>query len=545
MRYLTLVLAFAIYTTNVIAANYDLSEKIDLPLTGWNRVLQTSNGNTLLFHFELSKSIVIKVFNKERKEIASQKYNGKLIDMIALDRSTIHGIYEVNNEAVIFISQPILFKETLVRLCFNIDNGKLAAEQKIIESQNFKKALSFSLVRDTMHGGYAVFCMKDLIANFQDDPYLEIFDEKHNLVRRVVYKTNRKDYDNTYHVRTCIGNDGNIVVVMDCSKIVQYPNDVAHSIITCYLPYGDSSFTVIATQLPKHVSADYSMYSYNDFSKKLNIFMVGATTILYKNGLQTLERPLFSHFMLMYNKENFSDMAYSALEYTIANKQFSQPVDSNDPFKPQPLRVYTNKFGLNTIVSEDITPNVLLSGQLTNYTYLGDIIVTQVNDEGKEIWSYTLPKRQFLKHLISRNSIRNRGLRSTLFRHNDSYAEWANQFTSFNTFMTLPGDCYVIYNDHRTNFNLENMAGITAVSNYTNTTYEDTDAFIYKITKKREVTKEYLLEPMPGKNYATLVEGADYNSRLQTYAAVVLENETIEGEDNKKVLKLAWKKMTP
>lgn len=545
MRYTTLLLALLICSFRLSASGYELSDKIDLPLTGWNKVLQVSNGNTLLFHFELSKSIVIKVFDKERKEIASQKYPGKLVDMIALQRSTVHGVYEMNNEAVIFISQPILSKETLIRLCFNITTGKLITEQKVVESQSFKKNLSLSLVRDSTHGGYAVFCMKDLIANFEDDAYLEVFDEKHNYVRRVVYKTQRKEYDYTNHVTTCIDKDGNIVVIMDCSKIVKYPNENAHSIVACYLPYGDSAFSPITTQLPKHVSTDYGIYSYDEFRKKLNIFMVGATMILYKNGLQTLQRPLFSNFLLMYNREDFKDMAYSPIDYSIANKERAAVIDSTDPFKPQPLRVYTNKFGLNTLISEDIVPNVRLNGEITSYTYLGDIIVTQINDEGQEIASFTLPKRQFLEHFITRDRIRYRGTKFNLFAHNDSYAEWEDQFISFNTFMMPTGDCYVVYNDHRSNFGRDSTAEITPVSNYRRIQYEDTDAFIYRITKKREVTKEYLLEPIPGKNYAALVEGADYNNRLKTYAAVVVENEIVEGENNKKTLKLAWKKISP
>ncbi len=538
MLRIALLLLLLISSYRLFADGYELSESVKLPLTGWNKVLQVSNGNTLLFHLEPRMPIVVKVFDKNRKEIASEKFLGKLVDMMALERSEIHGIYEINGEAVIFISQAVLNKETLVRVCFNIETGKLKAEKKVIESQSFKKRLSFSLVRDTMHGGYAVFCMKDLVANYEDDSWLEVFDEQHNSIKKVVYRTNRAEFDFTTHASTCIGNDGTIAVMLDCSKIINYPKENQHSIVTCYLPYGDTGFVTSITKLPRYVSTDYGFYSYNEFGKKLNLFLVGGTTMVYKNGLQTIERPKFSAFMLRYLKSNMGDMDYSLVNYSLANNQFSNPVDSTDPFMPLPLTVYTNKFGMNTLISEDIKQNLLLKNRFTSHTYFGDIVVSHINDEGKEIWSTTLSKRQFLDHSVNRHTIKNRGRLSYVFRRADPEREWMEQFVSFNSVMTAKGDCFIVHNDYKLNFEPEKQGYFSPVSNYTDIGFMDTDAFYYKITRKHEVTKHYLFEPSESVNYAVSIESADYCTQNQTYACLVVQN-----QGGKKELKMGWKKL--
>src|SRR6185437_446824 len=81
----------------------EVSSPIDLHLDGWNKVLLMRNGNTLLLHLEHNKPLVIKVFSKERKEIASQKYFCDVLDINTLDMASFKGFYDINGEAVLFI----------------------------------------------------------------------------------------------------------------------------------------------------------------------------------------------------------------------------------------------------------------------------------------------------------------------------------------------------------------------------------------------------------------------------------------------------------
>ena len=284
-----LLLALLVICTKARSHNSQLSEKIDISHNGWDKVLQLSNGNTFLFHFEARKAIVIKVFSPDRKEISSQRFIGQLVDVSALENSELHGIYEINGEPVVFISQHINNRNTLVALRFHPESGTLVREQELATSPSFQKSNSYSLVKNTTLGGYVVFCMKDLQANHTETLNLLVFDENHNLVKTVPVTINTSEYDYTKHVSTCIGQDGSVIVLLDCMKIVHYPDDNDHYFTVCYLAPGDTAFSNVMTKLPKHIGPLYGMYTYNEFSKMLNIFLVNATTILRKKWFANIK----------------------------------------------------------------------------------------------------------------------------------------------------------------------------------------------------------------------------------------------------------------
>lgn len=523
------------------ARNSQLSEKIDIPQTGWDKVLQMSNGNTFLFHFEPRKPIVVKVFNPERKEINSHRFIGKVVDVVALENSELHGIYEVNGEAVIFISQAINNRNTLVALRFNAENGKLIKEHQLVASPSFQRKNTFSLVRNNAAGGYAVFCMKNLVVNPNETLNLIVFDEQHNQVRDIPVTVNTKDYDYTQHVSTTIGDDGSIVVLLDCKKIVHYPDDNDHFITVCYVAPGDSAFSNAMTKLPKQVGPLYGVYTYNEFSNMLNVFLINATTILRNNGLQTLREVVYTPFMLYYNKYNLGDMKYSPIQHALANKQLKEAKDSLSHTEPVPMRVYTNSFGINTVISEENFQGVRFSNGNTVATCIGDIVVTKLAENGREIWSEILPKRQYLLNRLSVDELQLRGNKTYLFRRVLPISDWLYQFASFHSFTTPNGDCYVIYNDMRSNFDHTLADTTEPMSSYTDNTYlTNASAVCYKVTPKRESSKQYLLDGintsiLPG---SVMIEGGDYNAKNNTYAGLfyVLEN----GEE---MLKLGWVKL--
>ncbi|MBW7913406.1 MAG: hypothetical protein H3C54_06850 [Taibaiella sp.] len=539
--YNLILLILLIVSLSVRANNSQLSEKIDIPQTGWDKVLQMSNGNTFLFHFEARKPIVVKVFNPERKEINSHRFIGELVDVVALENSELHGIYEINGEAVIFISQAITNRNTLVALRFNGENGKLVKEHQLVASPSFQRKNDFSLVKNNVTGGYAVFCMKNLVVNPNETLNLLIFDEKHNLVRDIPVTVKTKDYDYTQHVSTTIGDDGSIVVLLDCKKIVHYPDDNDHYITVCYVAPGDSVFSNAMTKLPKQLGPLYGVYTYNEFSSKLNVFLVNATTVLRNHGLQTLREIVYTPFMLYYNKYNLGDMKYNPIQHARANKMLQEATDTMHHTEPVPMRVYTNGFGINTVISEENFMGVKFSNGNTVASCIGNIVVTKLGEDGREIWSEILPKRQFLLNTLSVDELQLRGQKTYMFRRRDPISDWLYQFASFYSFTTPKGDCYVIYNDMRSNFDHALTDAPYPMSSYTDNTHlTNASAICYKVTPRRESSKQYLLDGintsiLPG---SVMVESGDYNIKNNTYASlfVVMEN----GEN---MLKLGWVKM--
>lgn len=542
MKILNLLLfALLIVCTKARSHNSQLSEKIDISHNGWDKVLQLSNGNTFLFHFEARKPIIIKVFSPERKEISNHRFIGKLVDVAALENSELHGIYEVNGEAVVFISQAINNRNTLVALRFHSESGNLIKEQELVTSPSFQKDNRYSLVKNTVLGGYAVFCMKDLQANHTETLNLLVFDEQHNLARNVPVTVNTSEYDYTEHVSTCIGQDGSVIVLLDCMKIVHFPDDNDHFFTVCYLAPEDTAFSNVMTKLPKHIGPVYGIYTYNEFSKMLNIFLVNATTIMRKNGLQTLKEVIHTPFMLWYNKHDIADMKYSPVEHKMANQQLKEATDTLHYTEPVPIRVYTNKFGINTVIAEENIQNAKFSNGNIVASCIGNIVVTKLGENGREIWSATLPKKQYLLNTLSVDELQERGIHTYPFRRPHPESDWLYQFASFYSFTTPKGDCYIIYNDLRSNFYKTLSDTPDPMSSYTNNTnITEASALCYKVTQKRELSKQYLFDStntsaLPG---SVMVESGDYNVKSNTYASLFyfLENDV-------PTLKLGWIKL--
>src|ERR1700743_209686 len=91
------IMAFAGYAQE---KKYDISAPTDISRTGYNKVLCMKNGNTMLFHLELGKPMVVKVFDSLHKEVASQKCITRAIDESKFkENSLFEGLFEVNGEA--------------------------------------------------------------------------------------------------------------------------------------------------------------------------------------------------------------------------------------------------------------------------------------------------------------------------------------------------------------------------------------------------------------------------------------------------------------
>lgn len=206
-----------------------------------------------------------------------------------------------------------------------------------------------------------------------------------------------------------------------------------------------------------------------------------------------------------------------------------------------PLRVYTNKYGVNTVVSEENSKNAIFPNGNVVGTCIGNIVVTKVGENGREIWSETLPKRQYLIDTLRANQLYHRGTHTSLFRREQPESDWLYQFASFYSFETPDGDCYIMYNDLQSNFDHTLSDTPDPVSSYTgDNNITNASAICYKVTARRQSTKQYLLDGIqteisPG---SVMIESCDYNEKANTFAGVfyLLENGV-------STLRLGWVKL--
>ncbi len=538
MKPLITLIVFLFSFTASFSQETAFSEPLDLPLSGWNKVLQLSNGNTMLFHAEKNKSILVQLFDKEHKLIGADKFLGKLMDNSLLHHSLMYGVYEINDQAVMFVKQEIYNKETLVRICFDANTGKFIEEKKVLASASLRDAIDFSLVMNPISGGYAVFAMRTVTERDGEKLYLHVYDKEHKEVSKVEVTKNAQNYDRITHIGTDACSDGSIVVSLMYSKIIHYPSDYLNELVICYLSNGDSSFkAVVSTELPDNVAPYYSMSAYDAFEKRLNYLMVSGIDESYNNGLEKTFRSIYDPALLRYALRNFGDMKYEYIQHRAANAYLQQESDSTyyslrkTPLAP--LFFNTNKYGMSTIVSEIIHEGVELDGVSRLFTCIGDVVITQVGSDGEEIWGTVLPKRQMMELNTNGFLLRNRDTKRYWLRSKPEH-EWEYQFASFNTYYTPRRNTFVIYNDLVSNINKPLSTAIDTAY-----TMQNTNAVYCKVSRSREVYTDFLYgEPNGNESFAAIIESADYSRHTQTYCTVVQHT-----AGDKKELLLGWSKL--
>lgn len=540
MKLIIYLIAFLLYSISGFSKNYTISDPIDLPQVGINKVLQVSNGNTLLFHLQNNKAIQVFVFDNDGKQIASSRFVGKTINVSTLEKSTLKGIYEINNEAILFLSQELFSKESLIKIHFNTTTGKAVKEDILIESPNITNTYNYHIAFNPNSKGYAVFPMKDLEANFKEKLYLHIYNEEHQLVNKLLVNINASDYDYVKFSGINKEADGSVGLILIGEKIVQYPDILNRETIVSHFTNDAQNLNTVITKLPADALPYYSFYTYNEFEKEINVFIVNGIRHIIKHGLEKRHKDIYTPMMLRYNAYDISDMTYSYIYYEKANKMLYDTLENwSERDTPAPTHIFTNKYGLTILLSEEILENVIINGKSNGLNKVGDIYVTMINSSGKEIWATVLPKTQYIQSKILPHTIKNRGTSQDLFRHYDPRGDYYYQFLSYNTFTTAQRNTFIIHNDLKKNFD-------KTIDDYINYVVDEgkgnhllnTDAICYKIKRDKTVEKEYLFEEQPAnKSIAAMVEGAHYNEHTNTYATPVQYR-----EDNDYSIRLAWVK---
>src|ERR1700761_4138521 len=73
------------------------------PTTGFAKILQMKNGNTVFIHISEDDAIVARVYNPAREEINA--LSSPLAKISNIEKSVVEGAFEINGNIVVFISK--------------------------------------------------------------------------------------------------------------------------------------------------------------------------------------------------------------------------------------------------------------------------------------------------------------------------------------------------------------------------------------------------------------------------------------------------------
>lgn len=473
---------------------YSVSDPVDISQSGYDRLVQLKNGNTMLFHFENRKGILVKVFDQQRKEIASYKELCKIVDINTLDRATLEEIFGVGNEAVLLIEQDIDNRQTLVRLRFSSETGKLISEEKLVRSESFAKPTHMAVLKSNVDDRYHVVCAKEKKGFVEKEMFVTVYNEKHEAERTVPITIDQKGYDAVTLDKATIDKSGNVIASVILSKIVKFPTEIDRQLVVCYLPQNSQQFAYKKVQLPQMSHLDMKS-TYNPFNNSINVLF----TLLFFDEVKNAKGTSTVHLsenMLMLMDPGTMSMNFTKFVNDKVRNYVVTEIDTNQYFSGTVMDMHTNQYGLTTLIIDGYTKHVANIGMKGVTGLRHNISFCQLDDKGNELFGKSVPVSRLTSHNVYPG----------VLRRNNSLASK----DCFNT----KSNFYVAFNEVEKNFDLKLSEQHDSIYNV-----DFTNAAYYKLNKKKEITKHYLFgQPVDGEYKHIYPASADFNEKSNTYA---------------------------
>ncbi len=521
-RHFITAIVLAFFATNHLYAQdstYSISTPVEIPKEGWNKVVQLRNGNTVLLHFENKKGIVVKVFDKDRKEIASKKHLCNVIDINGLDATFFHGLHDINGEATLFLTQDIDNAQTLVRLRIDGNSGALLAEDKIVKSPSFQRRTTAYLMKKPIGEGYAVFCYTTHPTDTATAVKLIRYNDKHEVIKEIPYDVPSKAYDNIGLLDASMDEEGDILISMQLSKIINYPDVMERTLALLYMPEGEDRFMFRKMKLPSSLELKDATFSINPFAGNINMLITKSWETTVQNGLNRDNIELLSRSMFIMPKD-ISGIRETRIAYEKPTQLLREAMkDTTINFYGSMIDANTDGRGVTTVVYEQrYLPYRPKGNEVVPY-YTGNVCVVQYDDNGAEMWATVLPKEHYYV------------VRETF----PSVFKRTSQLETYKTlYLCGKKSHYILFNDVEENCNKRLGEEIKKVYNYQNT-----NAMYYHMNKRNVVVQKYLLgAPVAGEFKYIYPGSADFDKQNNSVALLMCHKKEA-GE----TFHIAWKKL--
>ena len=434
----------------------------------------------------------------------------------------ICGAYEINGEPVIFLQYFGDVTPVLYRLRINPSTGALIKEEVVgLRPKKFfmrqANDIGFDqniyVEKDPESDNYAVIYFNGKEREVGDRIKVMHFDGNHKLL-------NQADYDSP---------DANIKflnligAVVDGSKrvyIVTYgaqkeKGSKAHVFIAM-LTHGDSTFLNKTLDFTEDFMKTNSDIVYD---RKNNRLVMLTNTLAETKSSSTT----YVSFLSYIDPENLSLKGVNILSNEKVNEYAHKELNTKLDYTGLPQKLVLNRDNSITVLQEEMTFKEVYSEKsgatLGQYTYMGNIGITEVGTDGVEKNGYVMMKKQF--YVGKLNSMYMAGRDKGLWSNDIFSRRSANddQFMSYEYINTDKGS-YVLFNDNPKNDKKGNDQIKRKLAE--NTDYMNTICYFIKDGGAK---RSYLFGEPKGKKYtiACDIEASDYDKKTNIYTTIVSE----------------------
>lgn len=482
------------------------------PETGFVRLIQMKNGNTVYFHLTPKEGVNLRVYDASHKEkIATSfeldferaKISSKEGAMFPNNNEeSIDAIFEINNDLVVFMTEFEKKMSNSYKFIVDLTTGKLKETKNIISEKGWSASKPW-IKKDKYTDNYLVDDYKDLVC--YNGNHQEIFRKSH-------VSAERKDI---YII--------NAVVTGDNQAFYFYLESLKKAGENLYVAgskKGSSEMVYTKLNIPEGLTYRKSrmIAKYNPVSKKIVFLTVGETA--GKNGGDYI--PILNIIDPETLKVDNIQLFGPSTELQV---QYKERYDTKKDYIGLPQDIFINKDGSMSVIYEEMLHQSTSSGNYTRHDMrLGKLIIVTLDKDGKFLSNYLVPKAHWYTFsdldIFYQNELKGRA--QELWR--------GNQYKSY-AYLNSPQGQYILFNDTERNNEVtkDKFAEVQSVS--------DCNAFVYKLTPgKLFPQREYLFGKPEKENTIAMFLVSDCDTATNTYVTLKLAKESARD----KMINLVW-----
>ncbi len=536
-----------ISVTHVFAQQYRIEKSagFEEPENGWNKVLQLRNGNTLFFHMENKVGFSIIAYDKTRKEIARKTITSQLWDPRRLDEGAIAGLYDINGEAVIFLTQiDNNLKLSLYRLRISATTAEIIKEDvagSFAPVKDYKKStvdLVYSKIyveKDPASDCYAIIYRK-IPARPKDYLHVQHYNEKHEILTDADYCTISDSFSSLYYIGCIVDGDKRLFITTNMT--IEKPGDTVSGFAVSCLRSGEKIFHHHVTAIKQEFSDVNGVMLYNHSTNTIQLLTILLTKQSTKSNFLIDRSKTTSTYQTVLFYINPDDLNISHTTVFNAEKveeYIKNKIDPDRSFHGLPQQMIINKNNTTTIISEETrTQSMTRNGALVREdSYIGVTGISQLSENGAEISGFAFNKNQMTQGALQKFYIADRAKGQyipppTYFGFSRTF--YFRQFISADYLFT-PGGQYVLFNDLPVNYEKGEDEPKRKLLN----SVTESNVICCKLGDNK-VEKFYLFgEPDKYRTIYCYITSSDFDRNNYTYATLMVEH-----IGRKKEAKIAW-----
>lgn len=513
----------------------------DEPEKGFARILQLKNGSTLFVHIAVKDGIDVKIYDAKHKQKAMKHITpeyGKL------KMGSVDGIFEINGDAVLLISEIDSKAPVLYRVIIDGNTGSKKKEEKIAELKKLNMGSGYAMMfggvpmpdfyirKDPNSDNYAVAMLNSFESDRNKRIEVVLYGANHQEISRSYYASPDNKYKYLQYIDMAVLGSEKVCVLASAYN-TRASGGKESELVLSTLEKGQTSMTLDELKFSKDLQVTNGITRYNPLTKKVVLLAV------VKGPEKKSDR--ICYMLTVDPATRKMDKATQLFPQKASDKSIELFGRKSD-FTGLPQNLFINNDGTFSVVFEELSVTTVTSAPLMGSTgvsfgpsssrtstELGNIAVSTYDANAKETSCYFIPKNHYLFNTAL-----------VPLYHSDregsaQQMDFGNQFKSF-AYLNGKDKMYILFNDVEENAERVQKGKITTIKGV-----GECDGYYYTLSGA---------DVMPARNFVFgkeerkrdhnlgLFAISDYDRENNVYVTLKLEK---EGRD--KGVKLVW--MTP